>query len=117
MADLVVTLKVTLLIPQLIAHHTILFSFYNLNNNKMKALLISLSTIFMITASVTHIWTVYIAFTESGIGACILTLILPFLSELYWMFKMFGENDTYAYIALIHLVLSVFYGFFGTSNK
>ncbi|MDR0680754.1 MAG: hypothetical protein LBG15_02715 [Dysgonamonadaceae bacterium] len=62
---------------------------------------------FMITALITHIWTVVIAFTESGFWAGILTFILPFISEIYWMIKMFGENDLYAYIALIHLILSI----------
>jgi hypothetical protein len=73
----------------------------------MKALLISISGIFMLTATITHIWTVIIAFTEGGFFAGILSLFLPFLSELYWMFKMFGENDTYAIIALIHLLLAI----------
>jgi hypothetical protein len=63
--------------------------------------------IFPITAIITHIWTVIIAFTESGFFGGILTLFLPFLAEIYWIFKMFGENNTYAYIALTHLVLSI----------
>jgi hypothetical protein len=63
--------------------------------------------VFMITALVTHIWTVIIAFNESGFIGGILTLFLPFLSEIYWMIKMFGENDLYAYIALVHLILVV----------
>jgi hypothetical protein len=73
----------------------------------MKAFLISISGIFMITALITHIWTVIIAFSEGGFFSGIISLFLPFLSELYWMFKMFGENDTYAYIALIHLILAI----------
>ena len=73
----------------------------------MKALIISISGIFAITATITHVWTVIIAFTEAGFFGGILTLVLPFLSEIYWMFEMFGENDTYAYIALTHLILGI----------
>jgi len=73
----------------------------------MKALLVSLSGLFAITAIITHIWTVIIAFDEAGFIGGLLSLFLPVLSELYWTFKMFGENDTYAYIALIHLILAI----------
>lgn len=73
----------------------------------MKAFLISIAGIFAITALITHIWTVIIAFTEGGFLSGIISLFLPFLAELYWMFKMFGENDLYAYIALVHLLLAI----------
>jgi len=73
----------------------------------MKSIFASMYGLFVVTAIITHIWTVVIAFTESGLFGGIVTLFLPFLSELYWMFSMFGENDTYAYIALIHLILSI----------
>jgi hypothetical protein len=77
----------------------------------MKNILIALFGIvyiaFMITALITHIWTVVIAFTESGFWAGVLTFILPVISEIYWMIKMFGENDLYAYIALVHLILTI----------
>ncbi len=73
----------------------------------MKLLLISLYPVFVITSIITHIWTVIIAFSESGFLGGIITLILPGISEIYWMFKMFGENDLYAYIALIQLILAI----------
>lgn len=79
----------------------------------MKAIFISLFGLFAITATITHIWTVIIAFSEGGIFGGILTLFLPFLGELYWMFKMFGINDPYAYIALIHLILAIPFSLFG----
>jgi hypothetical protein len=60
-------------------------------------------------AIITHIWTVIIVFTESGFFGGILTLFVPFLGEIYWMFKMFGENDTYAYIVLIHLFYQILF--------
>lgn len=69
--------------------------------------------IFVITAIITHIWTVIIAFTTSGIIAGLLSLFLPVLSEIYWLFQMFGKNDTYAYIALVHLILSAIFVIFG----
>jgi hypothetical protein len=73
----------------------------------MKNLIILLYPVFVITSIVTHIWTVIIAFSESGFLGGIITLILPGISEIYWMFKMFGENDLYAYIALIQLILAI----------
>lgn len=75
----------------------------------MRGIAVELYRVFVITAIITHIWTVIIAFTEGGIVAGIISLFLPFLAEIYWMFMMFGVNDTYAYIALIHLILSIPY--------
>ena len=79
----------------------------------MKAIFVSLFGIFSVTAIITHIWTVIIAFTESGILGGILTLMLPVVGEIYWMIKMFGVNDTYAYIALAHLILAIPFSKFG----
>lgn len=73
----------------------------------MKAIFGLVGVVFMNTATITHIWTVIIAFTEGGFFGGLLSLFLPFLSEIYWMFKMFGENDAYAYTALVHLVLAI----------
>jgi hypothetical protein len=75
--------------------------------NFLISIAVAISGIFMITAIITHIWTVIIAFNESGFLGGIITLIFPVLSEIYWMIKMFGENDLYAYIALIHLILAL----------
>lgn len=63
--------------------------------------------IYIITAIITHIWTIIIAFIYGGFWGGIITLFLPFLSELFWMIKMFGQNNLYAVIALIHLVLAI----------
>lgn len=81
----------------------------------MRAILVSLYGVFTITAIITHIWTVIIAFTQGGFFGGILSLFLPVLAELYWMFKMFGENDTYAYIALVHLILAIPFSLIGRS--
>lgn len=83
----------------------------------MKAIFVSLFGVFAVTAIITHIWTVIIAFSEAGIIGGILTLFLPFLGEIYWMFKMFGENDMYAYIALTHLILTLPFSMFGRGNR
>ncbi|MDP2605017.1 MAG: hypothetical protein Q8S00_20925 [Deltaproteobacteria bacterium] len=40
---------------------------------------------------VIHVWTIVIAFLVSGLFAAVLTLIFPFLSEIYWFFKI-GNN-------------------------
>jgi hypothetical protein len=79
----------------------------------MKTVFVSLFSLFAITATITHIWTVIIAFTEAGFFGGILTLFLPFLGEIYWMFKMFGENNTFAFIALSHLILAIPFTMFG----
>jgi hypothetical protein len=59
----------------------------------MKAIFVSLFGVFAITAIITHIWTVIIAFSEAGFFGGLLTLFLPFLGEIYWMFKMFGKKN------------------------
>ena len=79
----------------------------------MKGIFVSLYGVFAITAIITHIWTVIIAFTDGGFIGGVISLFLPFLAELYWMFQMFGENDTYAYIALVHLILAIPFGMLG----
>ncbi len=79
----------------------------------MKTIFISLYGLFVVTAIITHIWTVVIAFSEGGFFAGVLSLLLPFLAEIYWMFKMFGENDTYAYISLVHIILAIPFSLFG----
>lgn len=71
----------------------------------------------MVTALITHVWTVIIAFQVEGFFAGILSLVLPGLSELYWMFKMFGENDLFAYIALVHLILAIPMGMIFSDRK
>lgn len=81
----------------------------------MKVIFTSLYGLFAITAIITHIWTVIIAFSEAGILGGILTLFLPFLAEFYWMFKMFGVNDLYAYIALAHTILAIPFSIYGRS--
>jgi hypothetical protein len=83
----------------------------------MKAIFVSLYGVFAISAIITHIWTVIIAFTEAGFFGGVLTLFLPFLGEIYWMFRMFGENDTYAYIALVHLILAIPFSILGGGNR
>ena len=79
----------------------------------MKAIFTSLYGFFAISAIITHVWTVWIAFSEGGFFAGIVSLFLPFLAELYWMFKMFGENDSYAYIALFNLILAIPFSIYG----
>lgn len=83
----------------------------------MKSIFNTLYVIFIFTAIITHIWTVVIAFSNGGLLAGITSFILPVLAEIYWMFKMFGENNTYAIIALIHLLLTIPIYSFSRSNE
>jgi hypothetical protein len=63
-----------------------------------------LSSILIIAGSITHIWTAIIAFKVSGLFACILSILFPFISEVYWMIRMFGVINTYSYLVLLQLV-------------
>ncbi|MBK0369812.1 hypothetical protein [Flavobacterium agrisoli] len=54
-----------------------------------------------------HVWTVIIAFSH-GFWSGIITLFLPVLSEIYWIFKMFGENNLYAILGIISFPAAVF---------
>lgn len=60
--------------------------------------------IIMILGFITHIWTVIIAINEAGFIGAVITFLLPILSEIYWMFMMFGVNDLYAYLVLFQFV-------------
>jgi len=51
--------------------------------------------IFGILVAIGHIWTTVIGFQEGGFIGGLLTLIIPFLSEIYWLIKMIGENTPY----------------------
>ena len=82
----------------------------------MIALIRSIGGIWSITALITHLWTTVIAFSESGFFAGILTLVVPFLSELYWIAQMWGENEVYVTVALIHLILGLLISFFSDSE-
>lgn len=79
----------------------------------MNVLIRFIFTIFIITATITHIWTVIIAFSEGGIFAGILSFIFPIISEIYWTFKMFGKNDAYTYSVLVHFILAISISIFG----
>lgn len=65
-------------------------------------------SIIVLLGFVTHIWTVFIAIAEAGFFGAFITLMLPVLSELYWMFVMFGVNDLYAYLVLIQFAFPFF---------
>ena len=72
---------------------------------------------FLITASITHIWTVIIAYSEGGLLSAILSFLFPVLSEIYWIIVMFGENNTYAIIALIHLIIAIPVSMFSSNSR
>ena len=83
----------------------------------MKSFFVAIYGLFAITAIITHIWTVIIGFQEAGFWGGVITLLLPGISEIYWMIKMFGENNVYAYIALAHLLLVIPVGIFGRDSS
>jgi hypothetical protein len=63
--------------------------------------------LFVISSLITHGWTVIIAFTVGGVWGGIFSLILPGISEIYWMIKMLGQNNVYSIIALSQIVLII----------
>lgn len=65
--------------------------------------------LFKITALITHVWTIIIAYEESGLLAAIISFFLPVISEIYWLIQMFDVNKTYATLVVLHLVLAAFY--------
>lgn len=73
--------------------------------------------IFWTTAAITHIWSVVIAYQEYGLFGAVISFLLPGLSEMYWMFTVFGGNDLYAYISLTHILLSILYAFWLPKKK
>lgn len=67
-------------------------------------LLILVLSVFPITSFIFHIWTTIIGFSEGGMLGGILTLFFPVIAEIYWMINMWGENDAYSVIGIIHLI-------------
>ncbi|RYE13682.1 MAG: hypothetical protein EOP34_08310 [Rickettsiales bacterium] len=61
-------------------------------------------SILPISSLLFHIWTVFIAFSKGGFFSGMFTIIFPFVSEIYWTFRVWGHNDLYRTIAIIHYV-------------
>lgn len=75
----------------------------------MKKLASFLFVASMIIGLVFHIWTVVIAISNGGFLSGFITFILPVFSEIYWMVKMWGENDPYTTLGIISFVPWVLY--------
>ena len=75
----------------------------------MKSIFNFLASIYTLTAIIVHLWTVYIAFTVSGLIAGVISLFLPIIAEIYWVYKMLGHNQDYVTVAIVHLVLAIPY--------
>lgn len=87
------------------------------NHLTMKRLFITMYPLFIVTAVITHLWTALIAHQADGITSALLSLFLPFLSELYWANKMLGHDNIYVCITAIHLTLgAILILFFRKSN-
>ncbi len=64
-----------------------------------------IDTSFWVVASIYHLWTLIIAFNK-GMVAGLLTLFLPVISNIYWVFKMI-DNSTYVWLAIITLAIKI----------
>lgn len=80
----------------------------------MSSLLIGLG---QILAFVVHLWTVGIAYAESGLFASIITLVFPMLSEIYWVFMMWGINEPYVFCSILATVLLFAPAFFDSGKS
>ena len=60
----------------------------------------TLKVIASVLAAVVHVWTVIIAFKISGFWAALLSFFFPFISQIFWVIKTFGENMMYFYVVL-----------------
>jgi len=72
----------------------------------MRALITLLASSIWILGTVYHLWTVIIAF-QHGFISGIVTLILPVISEIYWFFKLWGENTVYIVVSIIYAVIAL----------
>jgi len=64
------------------------------------------SVIMWLLGLVYHGWTAIIAFKHS-VFAGVVTLVLPFISEVYWFFKMIGENTPYVILSIVFTILAI----------
>lgn len=69
-----------------------------------------------ITSIIFHLWTSIIGFSQGGFIGGMLTLMLPFLSEFYWMFKMWNVNDLYVYLGIFQIIGVLIYSIFNPKN-
>ncbi len=62
----------------------------------------------MISAAAVWIWSLYFAYLTSFL-ALILTVAIPFFSQIYWFFKVWGWPDVH-YYNLLCIAVAIFYG-------
>lgn len=83
----------------------------------MRIILNLILAIFPLSSFCFHIWTTIIAFSEGGFWGGVLTFVIPVLSELYWMVKMWDTSSTYTIVCIIHLIGVFIYMFFGRGRE
>ena len=66
----------------------------------------TLKVIASVLAAVVHVWTVIIAFKISGFWAALLSFFFPFISQIFWVIKTFGENMMYFYVVLATVAIA-----------
>ncbi len=63
-----------------------------------------------------HLLTTYTAFVAGGLIAGVLTFFIPLLSEIFWLFKLWG-NNLYTLIGVIHFIGAFFYTVLGSQRN
>jgi predicted Kef-type K+ transport protein len=67
-----------------------------------------LLVLMIISGIAVHLWTVVIAYVESGMTAAVVSFFLPYLAEIYWIIAMLGDDHQYCAAALMQLLLGSF---------
>lgn len=70
-------------------------------------LMILVSRLILLLCGLAHLWTVFIAFSNGGFLWGIISLIFPILAEIYWVIRLFGENNAYSITIIVLSVLLI----------
>lgn len=64
-----------------------------------------------------HIWTVIIAYRESGFFSALTTALLPVISEIYWLYHLFTTDSEQFNLYLVLFIVCPFFVFLLYNNE
>jgi len=64
----------------------------------MRGVINFLYNIFILAAAGYHFWTCFLAYKVQGLGAALLSAILPIVSEVYWIYQFWGRENYQLFI-------------------
>ena len=56
-----------------------------------------------------HLLTTLLAFTKAGFWGGVLTFVIPAISELYWVIKLWNINSIYTILAIYCVIVALIY--------